>query len=226
VQLDGSLSRSFQGTGLGLALVKAMAELHGGGVAVRSARGEGSTFTVCVPYFGASGNGPSRPHAALSAPRPPRARPLALIVEDEVRSAELLRIQLDSAGFDVLAASDAESGLVLARDQYPDVITLDLMLPGMDGADFLLAVKSDANLAPIPVVVISIASEAQRALALGAADVLQKPVDRQALNRALDALGLTTKHLSSPSAAQGDRGNAEDVIDQHANAPEGAALDD
>jgi PAS domain S-box-containing protein len=226
VQLDGSLSRSFQGTGLGLALVKAMAELHGGGVAVRSARGEGSTFTVCVPYFGASGNGPSRPHAALSAPRPPRARPLALIVEDEVRSAELLRIQLDSAGFDVLAASDAESGLVLARDQCPDVITLDLMLPGMDGADFLLAVKSDANLAPIPVVVISIASEAQRALALGAADVLQKPVDRQALNRALDALGLTTKHLSSPSAAQGNRGNAEDVIDQHANAPEGAALDD
>jgi hypothetical protein len=56
--------------------------------------------------------------------------------------------------------------------------------------------------------------------------VLQKPVDRQALNRALDALGLTTKHLSSPSAAQGNRGNAEDVIDQHANAPEGAALDD
>jgi signal transduction histidine kinase/CheY-like chemotaxis protein len=188
VQLDSSMSRSYQGSGLGLALVRKLAALHGGTVELHSAVGHGSTFTVRLPYYGAEERTAARQAAPISRPRPPGSRPLALVIEDEARSAELLRIQLGAAQYDVVTAADAERGLALAREHLPDVITLDLMLPGMDGTEFLVALKGEAGLAAIPVLVISIAGDAERALALGAAGCLHKPVDRHALARALDTI--------------------------------------
>ena len=122
------------------------------------------------------------------------ARPLgartALVIEDDLRSAELIRVQLEAEGFRVLHAPDPIAALAIVRDQPLALIMLDLMFPGMDGWELLAHVKSDAELATIPVVIISILADRSRGLALGAAAVMQKPFTRRELSSSLQTLGL------------------------------------
>jgi signal transduction histidine kinase/ActR/RegA family two-component response regulator len=191
VQIDSSISRNFQGTGLGLAMVKRLAELHGGRVALASEPGKGSAFTVWLPYRVALESTPEQP-ARTIARQSERAKALALVVEDDDKAAELLRLQLEDEGLEVIRARDAQAGLRLAREQQPNVITLDILLPGADGGHFLAALKADETVLAIPVVIISIVADQRRWLALGASHVLEKPVDRSALTAALAALGLAS----------------------------------
>jgi len=188
-QIDGGLAREFEGTGLGLVMVKLLAELHGGAVAVTSAVGEGSCFTVWLPFRDleatAIARGSSRPSvAALAKPR------TALVVEDDRKASSLIQLQLEAEGFEVLHAASAEDALVLAERQPPSLITLDILLPGMDGWEFLGRIKRMPALAHVPVVIISIAADRNRGFALGAAAIMQKPVSRQELYESLVALKL------------------------------------
>jgi nitrogen-specific signal transduction histidine kinase/CheY-like chemotaxis protein len=192
VQIDSSISRNYQGTGLGLAMVKRLAELHGGRVALASQTGKGSIFTVWLPYRVAEEPRLQEPARAITH-QSERAKMLALVVEDDDRAAGLLRLQLEDDGLDVMRARDAQTGLRLAREHQPNVITLDLLLPDTDGGHFLSALKEDEAIRAIPVVIISIVADQRKWLTLGAAHVLQKPVDRQALTAALAALGLASK---------------------------------
>jgi CheY-like chemotaxis protein len=114
----------------------------------------------------------------------------ALVVEDDPKSAALIRVQLEQEGFTVVHALTAEEGLVLARRQPISLITLDIMLPDMDGWDFLALLKETAELRRIPVVIVSIVADATKGFALGAAAVMQKPVSRQQLVAALADLGM------------------------------------
>jgi PAS domain S-box-containing protein len=189
-QIDGGLARKFEGTGLGLTMVKALAELHGGTVAVASAVGEGSCFTVWLPV---------RPPEAptLSSPQAPNGPPVeasmtrtALVVEDDLAAAELIRAQLEAEGFEVMHAASAEAAMILAARRPPSLITLDIVLPAMDGWEFLNRLKRVPALARVPVVIISVAAEHNKGFALGAAAVLQKPVSRQELYNSLVELGL------------------------------------
>jgi len=191
IQVDNGLSRRFQGTGLGLAMVKLLAELHGGGVAVQSGLGEGSTFTVWLPLRFTTADLRSRLNEPL-APEPAgaRERPTALVVEDDFRAAELIRIQLESEGFEVVCATTAEEALVLAAAHTLSLITLDIMLPNMDGWEFLHRVKQAPALRRVPVVIISIEADRNRGFALGAAAVLEKPISRQVLYETLVDLKL------------------------------------
>jgi len=197
-QIDSGLARKFEGTGLGLAMVKLLAELHGGSVAVESAVGEGSCFTVwlplrapgeeALPSAGAAATSPVSVHidaGALAATR------TALVVEGDVKSAELIRVQLEAEGFQVLHASTAEAGLSLAEQQPLALITLDIMLPHMDGWEFLGRIKQIPALARIPVVVISIVADRNKGFALGASAVMQKPISRRELYDALVELGMS-----------------------------------
>jgi len=190
-QIDSGLARKFEGSGLGLAMVKLLAELHGGAVAVESAVGKGSCFTVWLP-FRAPGEEERTVTQEPVAPRfqAPAGTPTALVVEDDFTAAELIRVQLEAQGFEVLHAASAEAALALAVQQPLSLITLDVMLPNMDGWEFLSRLKQVPALAPIPVVIISIVPDRKKGLALGAAAVMQKPFSRQELHESLVELGL------------------------------------
>jgi PAS domain S-box-containing protein len=190
-QIDSGLSRRFEGTGLGLAMVKLLAELHGGVVAVESTVGEGSCFTIWLPLRTAEDGMPKIP-GPYSSTRPdflPGVR-TALVVEDDLKSAELIRVQLEAEGFQVLHAASAEGALTLALQQPLALITLDIMLPNMDGWEFLGLLKEHTALRRIPVVIISIVAERNKGFALGAAAVIEKPISRQELYESLVDLGL------------------------------------
>jgi PAS domain S-box-containing protein len=190
-QIDSGLARKYEGTGLGLAMVKLLAELHGGAVAVESEVGKGSCFTVWLPLRApeegvlTSVEVPASPFIA--------ARPggrTALVVEDDLKSADLIRVQLEAEGFKVLHAVTAEGALVLAVQQPLSLITLDIMLPNMDGWEFLSRLKEQPAMASVPVVIISIVADRNKGFALGAAAVMQKPISRLELYETLVQLGL------------------------------------
>jgi PAS domain S-box-containing protein len=198
-QVDSGLSRQFEGTGLGLAMVKLLADLHGGSVAVESAVGKGSRFTVWIPMRTGHGVGASIPGAAvtLEAPAarvsgPARAmKRTALVVESNFRSAELIRVQLEAESFEVLHAHSAAEALRIARQESLALITLDIMMPDVDGWAFLEEIKRIPAVAGVPVIIVSILADRTRGFALGAAAVMQSPVSRQELYDTLVALGLS-----------------------------------
>ena len=191
-QIDSGLARKYEGTGLGLVLLKNLAELHGGSVAIESAVGEGSRFTVWLPLR------PPKSARRTSAKVPtfnrastPGVR-TALVIEDDFKSADLVRVQLEAEGFEVLHAASAEAALVLAIQQPLALITLDIMLPNMDGWELLSRLKQVPELRRIPVVIISIVADPSKGFSLGAAAVMQKPISRHELLESLGDLGLLT----------------------------------
>lgn len=199
-QIDSGLSRKFEGTGLGLAMLKNLAELHGGAVAVESSVGEGSRFTVWLPL---------RP--AVKPVKTPVSVPqlndadlangirTALIIEDDMKSADLVRVQLEAEGFKVLHAISAEAALELAVKQPLSLIILDIMLPNMDGWELLTRIKQVPSLRRIPVVIISIVADPGKGFSLGAAAVMQKPISRQELFESLSDLGLLPDSAVTPA---------------------------
>jgi len=195
VQIDGSLERKYEGTGLGLALVRRLVALHGGALGVASAPGKGSCFMVWLPWRAAPAEAASSAPAAVppaptfSAP----AGPLVLITEDSPQAATIFRRFLEDAGYRTLHAADGEECLALARRQRPDLISLDILMPRLNGWDTLERLKADPELADIPVVIVSVVDDLQRGLVLGAARVMQKPLRRDELLDALARLGFPGK---------------------------------
>ena len=196
-QIDSSLARKFEGTGLGLAMVKQLAELHGGTVAVASAVGEGARFAAWLPLRTRERQAPApRPDgegASVAAGVRNEGR-VALVVEDDDRAADLVRLLLEAEGFAVVRTATAEAALDLAPSQEFSLITLDVQLPGMDGWDFLARIRETESLAQVPVVVIAGVIDSNLALAGGASAILQKPISRAQLQDSLAALGLQAIH--------------------------------
>ena len=185
VQIPSAVSRNGEGTGLGLVMVHRLADLHGGSVAVTSEPGKGSCFTVWLPW---------RTEAAATPVDPPDVRPrvgrVALVVEDNREAAALMQAQLEAKGFAVRKVASAEAALALVDEFTPDLITLDILLPDMDGWEFLARLKTTPAWEGVPVVVVSVVADQGRGFSLGAALVLQKPITRDALARGLARLGL------------------------------------
>jgi CheY-like chemotaxis protein len=153
----------------------------GGDVAAQSAPGKGSRFTIVVPA-----SAPEEiPEVAESAARPALApsRGTVLIVDDERSTHDLLERELSSAGYHILHAAGGREGLKLAKQARPDVITLDIIMPDLDGWSVLKALKADSDLCDIPVVLVTIMRDRDLGFALGAADYITKPLDREMLMR-------------------------------------------
>ena len=191
-QIDSSLARKFEGTGLGLAMVKQLAELHGGAVAVSSAESQGAQFAVWLPLRAPAGGALPLGHipAAAAADAASPTMRIALVVEDDDKTADLVRVLLEAEGFSVVRAASAESALMMAPQHTLSLITLDLQLPGIDGWELLLKIRDSSALAHVPVVVIDGLADSNMALTGGAAAVLRKPVNRVQLKTSLDDLGL------------------------------------
>jgi signal transduction histidine kinase/CheY-like chemotaxis protein len=191
-QLDAGIGRQQEGTGLGLALTKRFAELHGGEVMVQSVAGQGSTFTLRLPIEAKK----SAEVPALELPRtglPDPMRPLILVVEDNPEAAEILARHLEAGGFQMRVARTGAEALAMARDLLPVAITLDILLPEIDGWEVLTRLKADELTRNIPVVVVSVIDNPALGRALGALDYFVKPVDRNALVSRLGRYAFTTR---------------------------------
>ncbi|GIX49353.1 MAG: hypothetical protein KatS3mg131_3564 [Candidatus Tectimicrobiota bacterium] len=177
-QADASTTRRYGGTGLGLAISQRFCQLMGGAITVTSTPGQGSTFTVRLP---AEAGAPAAPVADLSAPPVAAEAPAVLVIDDDPTVHFLMQRVLSREGLRVATAASGAEGLRLARQLHPAVITLDVLMPGMDGWAVLAALKADPALAAIPVIMLTMVDEQHLGYALGAAAYLTKPVDQEQL---------------------------------------------
>jgi CheY-like chemotaxis protein/two-component sensor histidine kinase len=180
-QADSSTARQYGGTGLGLAITRKLARMMGGDVTVASEPGKGSIFTVRLP-------GSADAQARTSTGSDGRHSPAAdrvLVIDDDATARELIADHLKAEGFSVVTAAGGVEGLKLAKKLRPTAITLDVMMPDLDGWSVLAALRKDAELAEIPVIMITIVDEHRRGIALGAAGYLTKPIDRDRLHRVI-----------------------------------------
>ncbi|HYG10827.1 MAG TPA: response regulator [Pyrinomonadaceae bacterium] len=222
-QVDGSMTRVAGGAGLGLSIVRQIVQLLGGKIEVTSERERGSTFVVTLPLVGPEPGLPESlsastfrtlsPVAAVGAAREAAdandasALPLVLIIEDDMDAAALLSETISRAGYRVRVARDGTTGLQLARELEPSAVTLDVMMPGMDGWRVLQALKSDRRMAEIPVIVCSIVDSRPLGYRLGASDYLLKPVEPEKL--------LTTLRGVCAEGAATEEGYVLVVDDEH-----------
>ncbi|MEJ2481973.1 MAG: response regulator [Gemmatimonadota bacterium] len=192
-QAEASTAKRYGGTGLGLAISRSFCRLMGGDIFVDSEPGAGSTFTVRIPVE-APESPPDTVSGSAATPEagagssgisPERAVGTILTIDDDPAARSLLRRILERESFRVVEATDGPDGLQKARESLPDCITLDVMMPGMDGWEVLAELKRDPRLAGIPVVMVSILDERHLGFSLGASDYLTKPIDRDRLREVL-----------------------------------------
>ena len=177
-QANSSTARQFGGTGLGLAITRKLAQMMGGDVTVTSELGKGSIFTVRLP---ASEH--QTPDSSTRGNAEPRAADCVLVIDDDATARELIAHNLQVAGFSAVTASGGLEGLKLAKELRPVAITLDVVMPDLDGWSVLAALRQDTELAEIPVIMVTILDEQRRATSLGAAGYLTKPIDQHTLQR-------------------------------------------
>ncbi|HYM96350.1 MAG TPA: response regulator, partial [Candidatus Sulfotelmatobacter sp.] len=195
-QVDSGIGRMQAGTGLGLTLTRRFANLHGGDVRVSSAVGQGSVFTITLPL-----EVKHTPEVVTARPVSPGGqdgRPLILVVEDDPPAAELLTRQLERSGFQTDVARAGTEALAKARRRKPAAITLDILLPDLDGWEVLTRLKRDEATSEIPVVVVSVVDNPELGCALGALDYFVKPVPAKELMSRLSRFNF--KHRDSGKA--------------------------
>ncbi len=195
-QADASTTRKYGGTGLGLVISQKFCQMMGGEITVESTPGVGSTFSVDLPASVPSPSGPGVEESAALAGAGEGARRLVLVIDDDALAADLMKRSLEKAGYQPIIARDGPSGIELARRYRPVAITLDVMMPGMDGWSVLSKLKSDPELADIPVIMATMLTDRPMGFALGAADYLTKPVDGRKLREVL------TRHCGTKAPTQ------------------------
>jgi signal transduction histidine kinase/CheY-like chemotaxis protein len=178
-QADASTTRHYGGTGLGLAITRHFCRMLGGDVTVASEPGKGSTFTITLlASLREREKAPQKLHAGGQAGT-------VLVIDDERATHELLERELGARGYHVLHASGGREGLRLVQETRPDAITLDIIMPELDGWTVLRELKADSELRDIPVVLVTVLGDREMGYTLGAADYLTKPIDTDALLQAL-----------------------------------------
>jgi PAS domain S-box-containing protein len=199
-QVEGNTDTANEGTGLGLAITKRLVEQQGGKISLTSEPGKGSRFTFTLPIGSRTSskslpvNGPARPNVAAAGGG---GKPLILVVDDEVPARELIASYLESEYRIVMAESGAEV-VQKARQLRPDAITLDVLMPGGNGFETLVALQKTPETANIPIIIVSIVDQKQVGFSLGAADYLVKPIRKPVL---LETIRKHVPHQTDDDAA-------------------------
>ena len=180
MQADASATRKHGGSGLGLAIAQRFCHMMGGDIYVESEVGRGSTFTIRLPATAAQPEVQNTQTDSQSE-SPRGGRRSVLVIDDDPAVRDLMKRFLSKEGFQVMTAASSAEGLRLARQTHPDAITLDVMMSGVNGWAMLSTLKSDPQLADIPVVMVTIADDKNLGYALGASDYLTKPIERDRL---------------------------------------------
>jgi signal transduction histidine kinase/CheY-like chemotaxis protein len=189
VQIDSSLSRSYGGTGLGLALVYRLVKLHGGSVLLESTPGDGSRFTAVIPW---------RPVASRAEERRPEhatpaaaGRGLVLLAEDNEANIETIAGYLSVKGFKVVVARNGAEAVERARESRPDVILMDVQMPGMDGLEAMRLIRAGPGpLGAVPIVALTslaMPGDEERCTAAGASVYMTKPIGLKRLVSVIEA---------------------------------------
>ncbi|MEM8829222.1 MAG: response regulator [Cyanobacteria bacterium P01_G01_bin.19] len=189
-QADASTTRKYGGTGLGLAITKKFCEMMGGDIQVESEIGKGSTFTINIPVqvVDPSKSRPSKSqdNFTSTAGNSDKKKNTVLVIDDDPTIHDLLRRFLNKKGFEVKTAKTGAEGVRLAKTLQPEAITLDVMMPGMDGWSVLTSLKAHPQTADIPVIMMTMVDDQNLGYALGAAEYLLKPIDGKKLETILD----------------------------------------
>lgn len=209
VQVDSSLNRKYEGTGLGLALVKRIIELHGGDVSLRSELNQGSCFTVRLPYTCQVADRstlslPLSSHSVAIAPPEVVAAPssvhspLILLAEDNEANVSTISSYLEAKGYRILVANNGEEAINLTQTHRPDLILMDIQMPGVNGLQAIEKIRQNHQLASIPIIALTalaMTGDREKCLASGATDYLAKPVQLKQLAATIQQLLLTNNTI-------------------------------
>ncbi|NMF57609.1 PAS domain-containing protein [Pseudanabaena yagii] len=186
IQIDSALNRQYVGTGLGLALVKRIVELHGGKVSLTSELGVGSCFMIDLPYQASAtyalANLPpsSNPEFSLSTYNSSKAAPpLILIADDNEANISTLSAYLEAKGYRLLLAKNGQEAIAIAKEHRPDLILMDIQMPVIDGLEATRQIRLDPNLVNVPIIAITalaMTGDREQCLAAGANEYITKPV--------------------------------------------------
>ncbi|MGJ5628319.1 GAF domain-containing protein [Nostoc sp. CALU 1950] len=206
VQIDSALNRQYAGTGLGLALVKRIVELHGGSVGLISELGVGSCFTIDLPYTPSFGVSPEMTADDQPAVTPERdspstdesasLTPLILLAEDNEANISTVSSYLKAKGYRIVLAQNGQEAIDVAKTYHPDLILMDIQMPGMDGLEAMRQIRLDSNLVDIPIVALTalaMTGDRDRSLKAGANDYLSKPIKLKQLATTIQQLLNATK---------------------------------
>jgi signal transduction histidine kinase len=192
VQVDTRLARSYEGAGLGLTLVRHLTELHGGSVSVESTLGEGSRFTISLPWQEAA---EEQQEEMLPSPEPSvqnsTVSPLILLVEDNENSLQTISSYLEINHYRVLAARDGSEAIIRVQETPPDLIIMDIQMPVMDGLEATQRIRALKNFNTIPIIAltaIAMPGDRERCLAVGATEYLSKPIRLKTLLEIIQSL--------------------------------------